>query len=336
MNPEHNTYGLRVQMSHSHKPFGKRRTMYVRIKPAMHLCHLYGMGHLSGALRFAYAPMVVANITATILIYYYVITSFRARMPGAFSTDLITSVARLNAKFLAPPLMIASMCWHRAAVLDCLCALDDLVPSARHYPLTPAGIHFACWLTATLATELGQLMAFHIRTGYIVYSSFATMQFVLSNVWPVTAVLIYTFLVETIRHGFRDVNGELTTMGQWSARRSTWQALHKAAMHLTDTVFGPIIVTFITFTIWEMAFFGYVAYLTFVNNMFSETAAYTTMMIVRSGLMVHLFRTCQHCKAEVSCVGSDAVNYPEIYSDKKIKMQSVVKYIQYYATNILK
>lgn len=277
-----------------------RRTLYDRIRPAMHLCHLYGMGYCDGALRFAYLPLVIANLAATMLMFWDTASFIRAWMPNAYHTNLITSVARLNAKFLAPPFMIASMCWNRATVLDCLQALEDLVPLALREPLTPAAGRFVFWLMATLAAEIAQLLAFHVRTEFAVFFVWSFTQFVLSNIWPVTAVLIYTFLVDAVNCGVRDVNDSLVTMSTWRARRTTWQVLHRMVMHLTGTVFGPMIIAFVALTISDTVFLGYVTYVTFISNMIPETITYAAMMIIRIGLMTHLCQTCQRCKTEVS------------------------------------
>lgn len=244
--------------------------------------------------------LTLANLSASVYVYYNVITLVGDTMPDMFDLHTVMSAVRLNARGLVQSLMIAFFEAHRGHVLDFVAALDDLVPSAARLSLLPFAARFFGWLTATLAAELLQLLAYFYRADFDGFTVISTSQFVLSNVWIVTPVLVHMTLVSLACRGVRDINGRITSFDSWRAHRHRWTRLQWAVTRLTDTAFGAIIVAYVVFIITDLTFFAFIASLSWTNGYPVEVATYVLLMSVRAALTFQLFRTCHRCKTEVN------------------------------------
>ncbi|KAL5236293.1 hypothetical protein ACI65C_003703 [Semiaphis heraclei] len=221
-------------------------------------------------------------------------------MSGIFDLSTLTSVVRLQIRFLAHPLMIILLCAQKTTIMNYISDFDHLVLRINDVSLKPYMIHFFGWLSTTLVSELIQLMAFHYRTDFIFFNIFSTVQFVISNVWLVTPVLMYIFLISLVSHGIREINNDITSMRTWRTHSQKWKELQHVAIVLTNSVFGKIIIIFIMFTIMELTFFCFAVYLCWRANHHNELFAYFINMFVRAGLMFQLFRTSHSCKMKVN------------------------------------
>lgn len=266
----------------------------------MYFCQLYGMGCCRDKFPTAHRLLTLVSLSASVYVYYKLVTYVGETMPNMVDLSTVMSAARLNVRGLVHPLMIVFFDAHRGHVLDFVAALDDLVPSTRHAPLRPFAARFVGWLTATLAAELLQLLVFFHRIGFENFSALPAAMLVLSNLWIVTPVLVHVQLVSLALRGVRDVNGRITSFGSWRVYRHRWTRLQYAAVRLTDTAFGAIIVMFVVFVITDLTFFTFVAHMCWKNDLPVELASYVLIMFVRAALTFQLFRTCHRCKAEVN------------------------------------
>ncbi|XP_015366146.1 PREDICTED: uncharacterized protein LOC107163304 isoform X2 [Diuraphis noxia] len=265
----------------------------------MCFCHLYGMGFCYDDFRIIYFISIFVNMSASIYIYYKALIFVQMNMSNMFDLSTLTSVVRLHIRFLANPLMIVLLCAKITTIMNYISDFDDLVVRINDVSLKPYMLHFFGWLSITLVTEFIQLMTFHYRMDFRYLKISSTVQFVISNVWLVTPVLIYIFLISLVSHGIREINNDITSMRAWRTHSQKWKELQHAAIVLTNSVFGKIIIIFIMYTIMELTFFCFALYLSWRGNYFSELVAYFIILFVRAGLMFQLFRTSHSCKMEM-------------------------------------
>jgi len=270
------------------------------MKPMMYFCHLYGMGFCYDDFPIIYYLFVFVNMSASIYICYGVLIFVKTHMSGIFDLSTLTSVVRLNIRFLAHPSMIVLLCAKKTTIMNYISDFDKLVLRINAVSLKPHLIHFFGWLSTTLVSELIQLMTFHYSTDFIFFNILPTVQFVISNVWLVTPVLMHIFLISLVSHGIREINNDITSMRTWRMHSQKWKELQHVAIVLTNSVFGTIIIIFIMFTIMELTFFCFAVYLSWRANHSNELFAYLINMFVRAGLMFQLFRTSHCCKIEVN------------------------------------
>jgi len=274
--------------------------LHSRVKPMMYFCHLYGMGLNCDGIRIVYFLFIFLNMSVSIYIYYEIFIYVQTQLSEMFDLSTITSVVRLHIRFLAHPLMILLLCVKKTAIMNYIRDFDDLVYGINDVSLKPHMIHFFGWLSTTLVAELLQIMTFHYRTDLIFFSITATVEFVISNVWLVTPVLMYIFLISLVSHGIREINNDITSIRVWKTHRLKWKELQQVGIVLTNSVFGNIIIIFIMFTIMELTFFCFMIYLSWRSNYPNEMVAYFIILFVRAGLMFQLFRTSHSCKIEVN------------------------------------
>lgn len=275
-----------------------RTTLYERVARAMCVCHVFGVGY--SRFRYAYILLVVTNLSASVWLYFTVINFVLIEMQQMYDPAIIMSVVRTHFRMLTPPFMIVYLSLNKTAILDHVHAFDRIVPSLRDLSLTPYAVHFFGWLIAILAAESLQLAAYYIRIRFVNFYAPRDVKFVLSNTCMVTPILHHMFLMSVIRYGFRDINAKVTSIGDWITFRSRWKELRRTAIHLTNTVFGEMIIVFIMFTVFDMIFFIFLSYNTYRSGMTTETNMYVMMVLARAGLMFQLFRTCRNCKIEVN------------------------------------
>jgi len=271
-----------------------------RIKPLMHFCHLFGMGFCCDGFQIVYFLLIFTNMSVSIYIYYEMFIFVQTHLSEMFDLSTITSVVRLHIRFLAHPLMIVLLCVKKTTIINYITDLDDLVHRINDVSLKPYMIHFFGWLSTILVAELIQIMTFHHRTNLRFFSISATAQYVISNVWLVTPILMYIFLISLVSHGIREINNDITSIRAWRTHSLKWKELQHVGIVLTKSVFGKIIIIFIMFTIMELTFFCFAIYLSWRNNHTNEIVAYFIILFVRAGLMFQLFRTSHTCKIEVN------------------------------------
>lgn len=281
-------------------------TLRDRLRPMAYLCHAYGMGYCrDGGFRAAGAvhyTSIAFNLWASAYTYYDVHVFAFNNLVMMHDLTTVVSVARLLFRFAAPVAMIASLAANGGAAVAAVESLDRLVPSVRGAPLTAHAYRFAAWMAAAMIAELLQILVFHVRTDFAFSSARVTAQFVFTNVWLVTPVLVHTFLMTLVRCGVRDINAAVDTTAAWRARCADWKELRRLGAELTNRTFGVIIVVSMVCTIAEMSFFCFAVYLAWREQSVSEISCYALIMAVRSGFTLYLFRTCHECKAEVRSI----------------------------------
>lgn len=275
-----------------------RTTLYERVARAICVCHVFGVGY--SRFRSAYILLMVGNLSASVWLYFTVINHLLRDMDQMHDPTVIVSVVRTQFRMMTPPFMIVYLSLNKTAILDHVHAFDHIVPSLRDLSLTPYAVHFFGWLTAVLAAESLQLVTFYIRTRFYQFYALRDIKFVLSNTVLVTPILHHIFLMSVIRYGFRDINAKVTSIEEWITYRSRWKELRRTAIHLTNTVFGEMIIVFIILTVLEVIFFIFLSYNTYRSGIITETLTYVMMVFARAGLMFQLFRTCRNCKIEVN------------------------------------
>jgi len=276
------------------------KPLHGRIKPLMHFCNLFGVGFCCGEFQIVYFLLIFINLSISIYIYYEMFIFVRTNLSEMFELSTITSVVRLHIRFLAHPLMILLLYVKKTTTMNYISDIEDLVHRINDVSLIPYMIHFFGWLSTILVAELIQIMAFHYRTNLRFFTISATAQFVISNVWLVTPVLMYNFLISLICHGIREINNDITSIRAWRTHSLKWKKLQHMGIALTNSEFGKIIIIFIMFTIMELTFFCFTIYLSWRSNLPNEIVAYLTILFVRAGLMFQLFRTSHSCKIEVN------------------------------------
>jgi len=163
-----------------------------------------------------------------------------------------------------------------------------------------------------MVAEFVHLMAFNVRTRFEFMLWDGMLWYVSTDVWISVAVLLYTFLMSAVHRGIRDVNDSVTSVRAWTARRTRWKELRLVSVRLTDTVFGTIIITFITFTMADITFFVYLVYHTYRNHYTAEMVAYILIIVARASMAMLLFRTCRKCKVEVLRFYASGVRFPNL------------------------
>lgn len=276
------------------------KTLHVRMKPMMYFCHLYGMGFCRDNFQMIYSILIFINVSASIYIHYEMFIFVQTHLSSMFDLSTITSVIRLHIRFLAHPLMIILLCAKRTTILNYISDFDSLILRINTISLRPYMIHFFGWLVITLIAEFLQIMAFHYRTNLEMFTILSVFEFVFSNVWIVTPVLIYIFLISLVSQGIHEINNDITSIREWRTHSLKWKQLQHVGIVLTDIVFGKIIIIFIMYTIMELTFFFYATYLSWINNNYNELVGYIIILFARAGLMFHLFRTTQICKLKVN------------------------------------
>ncbi|XP_029345923.1 uncharacterized protein LOC115034182 [Acyrthosiphon pisum] len=274
------------------------KPLHSRIKPLIHFCHLFGMGFCCDDFQIVYFLFIFINLSVSIYIYYEMYIYVQTHLSEMFDLSTITSVVRLHIRFLAHPLMIVLLCVKKTTIMNYISGFDGLVHRINDVSLKPYMIHFFGWLSTILVAELIQIMSFHHRTNLKFFTISATAQYVISNVWLVTPVLMYIFLISLISHGIREINNEITSIRAWRTHSLKWKELQHVGIVLTNSVFGKIIIIFIMFTIIELTFFCFTIYLSWRRNHHNEIVAYFIILFVRAGLMFQLFRTSHSCKIE--------------------------------------
>lgn len=275
-------------------------SLHIRTRPIIYICHLYGMGHCfcDRFSMFNYI-LILINLTNATYVYFSIYKKISAAS-DMYDLSTIMVVVRLHFRFLTPMIMIICLNVNKAVILCSIETLDHLIPSIRNISLKPFLLHFVGWIFITLAAEFLQILAFHVRTNFEYFLSLKLFViFVFSNIWIVTPVLQYMYLMSMIFYGIRNINENITAIQMWKIHRSQWKELQHLAMHLTKSVFGEIIIIFIGFTIMDITFFCFAIYLSWKFNYVYEEFGYIVMILVRAGLVIQLFRTCHYCNIEV-------------------------------------
>lgn len=276
------------------------KPLYCRIKPLMYFCHLFGMGFCFNDFQIVFFLLIFINMSVSIYIYYEMLIYIQTNLSEMFDLSTITSVVRLHIRFLAHPLMIVFLFVKKTIIMNYIRNFDDIVYRINDVSLKPYMIHFFSWLSIILVAEFLQLMTFHHRRNLRYFTISATAQFVLSNVWLVTPVLMYIFLISLVSYSIREINNDITSIRAWKTHCLKWKELQHAGIVLTKSVFGKIIIIFIMFTIMELTFFSFTVYLSWRSNFPNEIVAYLIILFVRAGLMFQLFRTSNSCKGEIN------------------------------------
>jgi len=271
-----------------------------RIKPLIHFCLLFGMEFCCNDFQIVFFLLIFINMSVSIYIYYVMFVYVQTQLSEMFDLSTITSVVRLHIRFLAHPLMIGLLYAKKTTIMNYISDFDDLVHRINDVSLKPYMINFFGWLSTILVAEFIQIMAFHHRTNLRFFTISATAQFVISNVWLVTPVLMYIFLISLVSHGIREMNNDITSIRAWRTHILKWKELQHVGIVLTNSVFGKIIIIFIMFTIMELTFFCFAIFLCWKRKYPNEICAYLIILFVRAGLMFQLFRTSHKCKIEVN------------------------------------
>lgn len=285
-------------------------TLHNRIKPIIHFCNFFGMGYgFYGRFWIINCIILLINLINIVYTYHNVYIYITANMSEMYDLSTIMSVIRIHFHFITPILMFILFNINNTAVINYIEAFDNLVPSIQDISLKPYLLHFVGWIATTLIMEILQIIIYYVRINFIFFDTGLFTQFVSSNIWIITPILLYMFLTSIIFHGIRNINNKITTINAWKTYRLQWKELHCIAICLTKSVFGEIIIIFIGFTIIDITFFCWTLYLSWKNKQIIEMFGYTAIILVRAGLIFQLFYTCQHCKQEVSIIIIEIIQY---------------------------
>lgn len=271
------------------------------MKPIIYIFHLYGMGYcVCNRFWITNCALVLINLMSAVYVYFGTYVMVITTATNIYDLSTIMSVVRLHFRFLTPIIMIIYYNFYKTEILNAIKDFDHLVPSVKNISLQPYLLQFIGWISMTLMAEFLQLLIFNMRTNFKYCVSFKLFfLFVFSNIWIITPVLQYIFLIQIILYGIRNINENVMTIQMWKTFRPQWKKLQHVANHLTKSVFGEIIMVFIGLTIMDITFFCFTSYLAWKEERVFEVLTYIIIILVRSSLIIQLFRTCHHCKMEV-------------------------------------
>ncbi|XP_060853726.1 uncharacterized protein LOC132931762 [Rhopalosiphum padi] len=182
-------------------------------------------------------------------------------MPYIWDITTVMSVAKVFTYLLTPPVMLVMWEYNKRSLSDVVRVLDSaMTETAAAAPLTPFVKYSVEWMCVSILIEYAGYTMFHLDTNFAYFTTTEYAMIAVYNVWTMVPLLMYTFLLDTIRAAVRDINGRLTTVADWQTYRGRWDDLRQAAVHLARDLFGVTIVVFIVRTIAEIVFFGFSLY----------------------------------------------------------------------------
>lgn len=291
-----------------------------RVAPAMRFCRLFGLGlplDDSVAALAADAVLVVVNLSMSTYGYGYVMAFVKHRMPVLWDATNVMSVIKVYTYLLTPPVMMVAWQYHRRALARLVLRLDEIAPAVRHAPLAPFARYAAGWLLLSMAIEWSAYTLFQIATKFQYFTWFEYAMIAVYNVWSTVPLLLYVFLVDTVRRAVRDVNDRITCVAAWTAHRDRWKELGHVAVGLARDEFGVIVVTFVVCAITQIVFFMFSVY--FITYKYFDMdplqgTVYLINILFNFAWMFEIFRVSHNCRLEVHVRVETICHYRKSFS----------------------
>ncbi|XP_060874721.1 uncharacterized protein LOC132948317 [Metopolophium dirhodum] len=248
-------------------------------------------------------------------------------MPFVWDITTVMSVAKVYTYLLTPPLMLIMWQYNKRSLSNVLRELDlGMTEMAAATPLAPFVWYSAIWLCMSVLIEFSAYTMFHLDTNFAYFTITEYGMIVVYNVWSKVPLLMYTFLMDTIRTAIRDINGRLTTVAEWWTYRGRWDDLRRTAVHLAWHQFGVTIIVFIVCTIAEIVFFVFMLYLFGYNNKNTlRISIYFINALFSASWMFEIIRMSKNCKLELlktqKVLNSISINFNSDY--RQIKYASL-------------
>ncbi|KAL4107660.1 hypothetical protein QTP88_017970 [Uroleucon formosanum] len=265
----------------------------------MNVCRLFGLGLEPKST--VDALFVLANLSYCLYGYDHVTSVVQQRMPFVWDITTVMSVAKVYTYLLTPLLMLIMWQYNKRSLSDAMSELDHaMTETAAATPLAPFAWYSAAWLCMSVLIEFSAYTMFHLDTNFEYFTMTEYGMIFVYNVWSKVPLLMYTFLMDTIRTAIQDINGRLTTVAEWQTYRGQWDDLRRAAVHLARHQFGVTIVTFIVCTIAEIVFYVFMLYLFGYNNKNAlRILIYFINAMFSASWMFEVIRMSKNCKSEL-------------------------------------
>lgn len=280
------------------------KRLHELINPSVNFCRMFGLGLLYSKeyIKYLYdAFLLLINIFVFVYCYFHVTSFISTEMNELWNITTVISVIRLYISLLAPPLMVLLSQFKKQTLTKILNELDKLVPSIDIVFLRSYLWYSVKWL---LLNIIGDIVAF---TTFILRTNFQTVyikDFILisiSNCWLYIPIFQYLFIIKTIHFGMQKINIEIHSMGDWKLFREKWKDLRFLAIHLTNSVYGEIILLHI---ICHLAGIIFILFVCYFHGYKPDNNIVTFLLIVKAIIGViwlfELFKQCQNCKFEVT------------------------------------
>uniref|UniRef100_A0A2S2NQM5 Gustatory receptor n=1 Tax=Schizaphis graminum TaxID=13262 RepID=A0A2S2NQM5_SCHGA len=279
-------------------------TLRGRLNFTMNLCRLFALGlEPNGVVAVvADAVILLANLAFSGYVYHHVTSVVQQRMPLIWDVTTVMSVAKVFTYLLTPPVMLIAWEYNKRSLSAAVRALDRaMTETAAAAPLTPFVKYSVQWMCVSILTEYAGYTMFHLDTDFAYFTTTEYGMIAVYNVWTMVPLLMYTFMVDTIRAAVRDINGRLATVADWQTYRGRWDDLRRVAVHLARDLFGVTIVVFIVRTIAEVVFFGFSLYLYGVKDQHDPVriVVYSVNGSFSIAWMYEIIRMTKNCKLEI-------------------------------------
>lgn len=279
-------------------------TLRGRLNFAMNMCRLFGLGlqHNGAAATAVDALIVLANLLYSAYGYDHVTTVVQQRMPYVWDITTVMSVAKVYTYLLTPPLMLIMWQFNKRSLSDAIRELNDaMTETAAAMSLAPFAWYSTTWLCMSVFIEFTAYTIFHLDTDFAYFTITEYGMIIVYNVWSKVPLLMYVFLVDTIRMSTQDINSRLTTVAEWRTYHGRWNELRQMAVHLAHHQFGVTIVAFMVCTIAEIVFYVFMMYLYNSYNQKStlKIIIFFVNAVFSASWMFEIIRMSKNCKLEV-------------------------------------
>ncbi|XP_060875894.1 uncharacterized protein LOC132949132 [Metopolophium dirhodum] len=223
-------------------------------------------------------------------------------MPLVWDITTVMSVVKVYTYLLTPPLMLIMWQYNKRSLSDVVRKLDHAMTetAVETAPLAWFAWYSTAWLFMSVLTEYSVYTMFHVDTNFAYFTTTEYAMIAVYNVWSKVPLLMYTFLMYTIRTAIQDINGRLTTVAEWRTYRGRWDDLRRAAVHLARHQFGVTIVAFVVCTIAEIVFYAFILYFFGYNHKnVPQILIYFINALFSTAWMFEVIRMTKNCKLEL-------------------------------------
>ncbi|CAI6362234.1 unnamed protein product [Macrosiphum euphorbiae] len=252
-------------------------------------------------------------------------------MPLVWDITTVMSVVKVYTYLLTPPLMLIMWQCNKRSLSDVVRKLDHAMTetAVETSHLAQFAWYSAAWLLMSVLTEYAVYTMFHVDTNFAYFTMTEYGMIAVYNVWSKVPLLMYTFLMDTIRTAIRDINGRLTTVAEWRTYRGRWDDLRRAAVHLARYQFGVTIVAFVVCTIAEIVFYAFILYYFGYNHKnLWRILIYFINALFSAAWMFEVIRMTKNCKLEL-------LKTQKVLNSINININSDHKQIKYASLHML-
>ncbi|KAL5236296.1 hypothetical protein ACI65C_003706 [Semiaphis heraclei] len=305
----------------------------------MNMCRLFGFGlqHNGVAAAAVDALIVLANLSYSAYAYNYVMSIVQQRMPFKLEITTFMNVVKLQTYLLTPPVMLIMWQYHKRSLSDALRDLSNaMIETAAAMSLAPFAWYSIAWLCMSLVIEYFIYTLFHIDTDFVYFTVTDYVMMTVYNVWFKVPLLMYVFLMDTIRMSARDINSRLTTVSEWRTYRGRWDDLRQMAVHMARHQFGVTIVAFMVYSIAEIVFSVFMVYLySYSQKNTLKIIIYSIKAFFSTAWMFEIIRMSKNCKLEVQDIYNTLLKTQKVLNSIIINFNSDYKQIKYASLHTL-